>query len=520
MLAFAAVISTIHLEGDVTAAGGDFVEVPFEVPANTAEITVSHTDGDPDVILDFGVWSPEGFRGWGGGNTEDAIIGVAQSSRSYLSGAITAGAGWRVVIGKAQLKAGAGHYSIDITFDDTASLTPKPMAEFSPVVLSTERRWYKGDFHVHSEESGDASATFDDINALAMQRGLDFVNLSDHNTSSQLSLIAAAQPDYAVLLLRGAEITTYAGHGNAVGLPSYVDHRIGFEGRTITNVLDDVAAQDAIFIVNHPALDLGDQCIGCAWNHETTPWDKVSGLEVITGKWDLVESLFTPRAIEMWDEQLSAGHRIAAIGGSDDHSAGEGTGLTDTPIGSPTTLVLADELSEAAIVAAIRKGRTMVMLRGPDDPFVDVHLETADGALAEIGDDVDNIATASFPLTITGGNGSTAQLWRDGVLIDEVAVDSDSFTHTFRDAPGAADHRYRIEMINDGGKRIVVTSHFYVHGIAGDGGGCGCQSNDPSGALWLLLALATTCRRSVRRARPYLDSCLRRSTRGAGASAG
>jgi uncharacterized protein (TIGR03382 family) len=171
-----------------------------------------------------------------------------------------------------------------------------------------------------------------------------------------------------------------------------------------------------------------------------------------------------------------------------------GTGLTDTPLGSPTTLVLADELSEAAIIDAIKKGRTMVMLRGPDDPFVDVHLLTADGALAEIGDDVDKLATAEFPLTITGGTGGIAQLWRDGVLIDEVEVDTDSFTHTFRDAPGAADRRYRIEMINDGGKRIVVTSHFYVHGIAADDG-CGCQSNEPGGITVILLALGLVLRK-------------------------
>lgn len=489
MLAFLAVITTVHLEADVAAAGGDFVDVPFEVPLNTAEIRISHTDGDADVILDFGVWSPEGFRGWGGGNTEDAIIGVAQSSRSYLPGAITPGMGWTVVIGKAQLNNGAGHYAIDIEFDDTATLTPKPMASFDPVVLSAERRWYKGDFHVHSEESGDASATFDQISTLAAERGLDFVNLSDHNTSSQLSLIAAFQPTTDVLLLRGAEITTYAGHGNAVGLPSYVDHRIGYQGRTIVDVLDEVELQNAIFIVNHPSLDLGDACIGCAWEHAETPWDKVSGIEVITGKFDLVESLFVPRAIEIWDEQLDAGHRIAAIGGSDDHSAGEGTGLTDTPLGSPTTLVLADELSEAAIIAAIRKGRTMVMLRGPDDPFIDVHAVNRDGSLAEIGDDIDGVATAEFPLAITGGTGGVVQLWRDGVLIDEAEVDSDAFAHAFRDAPGAADHRYRIELINDSGKRIVVTSHFFVHGIE-DESGCGCRSNEPEGMIFPILLLA------------------------------
>jgi hypothetical protein len=513
LLPVIAVLSSVHLEADVPVGGGDYVDVPFEVPAGTQEIRVVHVDNDDFVILDWGVWSPDGFRGWGGGNLEDAVIGVAQSSRSYLPGPITPGM-WTVSIGKAKLGAAGGHYSIDITCSDTASLTPLPTAAFDPVVLSTERRWYKGDFHVHSEDSGDASATLDQIAMLSQQRGLDFVNLSDHNTSSHLARAAAAQPSYpGVLFLRGAEITTYAGHGNAVGLPSYVDHRIGYQGRTIVDVLDEVAAQNALFIVNHPTLELGENCIGCAWKHETTPWDKVSGIEVITGKWDVVERLFVPSAIMLWDSLLDQGYRIAPVSGSDDHSAGTGTGLTDTPIGSPTTLVLADNLSEAAIMDAIRKGRTMVMMRGPDDPFVDVHVETAAGAFAEIGDDVDGIATVTMPLTITGGAGNFVQLWRDGERLEQIEITSDSFSHTFEDVPGAEDHRYRIELINDANNRIVVTGHFFVHGIAGDDG-CGCRSsNDSLLPLWLV-GLAIACRRGARRARRDRDTRRSGSARG------
>ena len=86
-LAFvAAVLSTVHLEGDITAAGGDYHDVQFTVPAGTVEIQITHTDGSEFVVLDWGVWAPEGFRGWGGGLEDDAIIGVAQSSRSYLPG--------------------------------------------------------------------------------------------------------------------------------------------------------------------------------------------------------------------------------------------------------------------------------------------------------------------------------------------------------------------------------------------------------------------------------------------------
>src|SRR5262249_2103403 len=153
---------------------------------------------------------------------------------------------------------------------------------------------------------------------------------------------------------------------NAVGLHDYIDHRIGYRSRAIGGVLDDAAAQGAIFIVNHPALDLGNACIGCAWRHADTDWHKVTGIELITGNWSFGAAVFVPKVIAMWDAALDQGARVAAIGGSDDHTAGQNEGPTGSPIGSPTTLVLADELSEAAILDAVRHGRTIVQLRGPD----------------------------------------------------------------------------------------------------------------------------------------------------------
>ncbi len=474
LLALAAVLSTMHYEADVPAADGDYVDVLFEVPAGTREIQIKHDDGSDFDILDWGVWSPEGFRGWGGGNTEDIVIGIDQSSRSYLPGPITPGT-WRVTIGKAKLDADGGRYIIDVICRDDVTLVVRPKAAFMPAVLDDTRRWYKGDFHVHSAESGDATASFEQIGTLAKQRGLDFVNLSDHNTSSHLELAAAAQPMHAdVLFLRGAEITTYHGHGNAVGLSTYVDHRIGFQGVTIDSVLEAVAAANAIFIVNHPTLDLGDNCLGCAWEHPTTDWSRVSGIEILTGPWDVVERLFAPRAIAMWDELLAQGHRIAAIGGSDDHRAGTGTSLTDSPIGSPTTLVLADNLSEAAIMEGIRKGRTIVQLRGPDDPLVDMRIGDA-----EIGDEI-TADTARVEVSVTGGAGMFVQLWKDGAKLEQRAITSDDFKTTFDDDTegGVHPHRYRIEVINDANNRIVVTSHIYVNappltGFVGccDGGG-------------------------------------------------
>lgn len=497
---FAALPATIHLEGTVTADGGDYADVPFTCPAGTKEIEIDHADNSDTAILDFGVWSASGFRGWSGGLTDPITIGVDQSSRGYLPGPIADGEAWTMVIGKALLDSTGAHYTIDVTCRDTETLPVLAKAAYTPVVMSTERRWYKGDFHVHSVQSGDATASLQANVDLAHSRGLDFINGSDHNTISQHALIAAQQASWPILVMRGAEITTYSGHGNAVGIHDYVDHRLGYQGRTIGNVIDDVKAQGGIFIVNHPATDLGTGCIGCGWKHlDDVPWDEVAGIEVLTAGYQLGVIAYTPKVIEMWDALEDQGHRIAAVSGSDDHTAGIGEGTVGAPVGSPASRVLADELSEAGIMDAVRKRHTMVMMRGPDDPIVDVQMKTADGKLADIGDDVPGIATAELPTHITGASGYFLQLWRDGQKALEVPVTSNDFTTTLTDTPTAGAHRYRVELDDQGSDRVVVTSHFYVTATGkADGGGC---ATGPGGALagMLLPALGLLISRRRRR---------------------
>jgi hypothetical protein len=492
----AGVISTLHLEGPVVADGGDYLIVPFEVPAGTVEIEIAHSDGSDADILDWGVWAPEGFRGWGGGNTEPIVIGVDESSRSYLEGPITPGT-WELVIGKAKLPTGAGAYTADVTFRDAPTLTPLPRDAPSAPTLATGTRWYAGDFHVHSEESGDARATLDEIGTLARSRGLDFVVITDHNTVSQDGRIAAAQPDHPDLLfVRGIEVTTYAGHGNAIGATSYVDHRAGLDGVGAPTILDEVTDQGAVFSINHPALQLGDACIGCAWRHDDTPWDQVAAIEIHTGNFEVTGTLFTPQAIALWDEQLAAGYALAAIGGSDDHTAGVDEGATGSPIGSPTTMVLADALSEAAILDAIRAGRTVVKLRGPDDPMAE--LTSGD---ARIGDTVTGVGEARLTLHVTGGDGTLAQVWRDGALVEGFTVEGDDWTHTVVYPVTGERERYRIEIVQN--RRVTVTSHLYVEGdpSLADGGGC-CSAGGGGAAAWLVLVLGCGACRPARRKRP------------------
>jgi MYXO-CTERM domain-containing protein len=375
-----------------------------------------------------------------------------------------------------------------------------PKAEWQPVVLESNHRWYKGDFHVHSMQSGDSRAVMDDDVSLAHSRGLDFINLSDHNTVAQIALAAAQQANYSALVLRSSEITTYSGHGNGVGISSYVDHRVGYDNRTMQNIVDDVVAQGGIFLVNHPADNLGQQCIGCAWGHmDDTPWDEVSGIEVLTSGWDIGVNLFTPTVLQMWDTLEDAGHKLAAVGGSDDHRAGVNEGGTSSDVGSPCVSVLADGLSEAAILAGVRARHTIVQLRGCSDAMVTATMKTPTGGVAQIGDEVAGVEDAVFTVHVTGGDTGIASLWRDGKQIDVHPISGDDVTFTFEDRPGAENHRYRIELVEgQSNRRIVITSHFYVDGIAG-AGGCSTTGGSSAAPLLLVLGLLGLKRRRVDR---------------------
>lgn len=491
--------TSIHLAGDVPDDGLDHFFLSFDVPEGVAEIEVRHADDSDVNILDWGLDGPAGFVGWGGGNAEPAVVNAQAASRSYLPTAITPGT-WSVVVGKAKLVELPGAYDVEVVLRDAVTLAPQTERRaYAPAApLSATPGWYAGDLHVHSRESGDASPTVDEIATFAGSVGLDFVVYSDHNTISQNDLLVDAQarhPD--VLLLPGIEFTTYAGHAGATGATAWVDHRIGQPGATIEAAAAAIHDQGALLVVNHPTLELGDACIGCAWGHDLDPAE-IDGIEVITGGWAPVGQLFFPGTMGLWESWLDAGARVAAVGGSDDHTGGVAGGATDSPIGSPTTMVWADDLSEASILAGLRAGLTVVKLQGPDDPMLELWPESGDRTLADTPDDV------PWVVTVTGGAGGSVQWIVDGAVVDTVTVDADPFTDTRAFDAGPDGLRVRVVLLVDGDER-VVTSYRWVEDAAAadptdpDEPACGCAARPAPGtgaALGLTLALLGVRRRA------------------------
>lgn len=465
------------IEGDLPDGGPDFVMIPFEVPAGTEEISVAHPKQQPENILDYGVFDPAGYRGWGGGNDEPAVVGRLAASRSYLAGPMPAGQ-WSVVIGKAKIITSPAHYRLEIDVRSAAVLPPQPArAPYQPIRLGEETRWYAGDLHQHSRESGDASPTLDAVATFARSRGLDFVEYSEHNTVSQLDFfsdVQARHPD--LLLLPGVEFTTYAGHANGIGATRYVDHRLGYGEVTLETALANFATQDVVFSINHPLLDLGQNCIGCAWKHKI-PREQLGAVEIGTGGFDKTGLIFGKQTLAWWERLSAQGLHLAPVGGSDDHSGGTGTGMFDSPIGNPTTMVYATALDAAAIVEGIRKGHTVVKLQGPGDPMVDLRIGDA-----MVGDTL----VAHSPLlkvTVTGGVGARLVVFKDGAELYSTEVTADPFEWADVVSGGG---RFRAEAQIDGQPR-TVTGNLWVESPVEPPPktGCGCSGG---GELWLLLA--------------------------------
>jgi MYXO-CTERM domain-containing protein len=286
---------------------------------------------------------------------------------------------------------------------------------------------------VHSRQSGDASPTIGETLELAQGLGLDFIMLSEHNTNSGLTLYASVQPDYPkLLLIPGVEWTTYSGHANALGATEWVDHKVGVRGVTAAAAIEQYHDQGALFSINHPTVPGGNFCIGCPWDIDVDP-TIVDGLEAIGGIWE---------AVDYWEQMCADGSHATALGGSDDHRAGEGSGVLYSPIGMPTTMVYAEELSVDAILEGVRSGRTVVKVNSPEDPMLETELSGERMGNTVFAD------AATLSAVVTDGVGTTLQIIKNGAVLGSATVNSDPFTHEMSvEAPAEGEDRYRHQLV-------------------------------------------------------------------------
>jgi hypothetical protein len=181
--------------------------------------------------------------------------------------------------------------------------------------------------------------------------------------------------------------------------------------------------------------------MGCGWNdRDAHTLEAVDAVEIVNG--DAAED--PPAGWRFWTDLLNRGHRLTAIGGSDEHTPDE---TADRRIGRPTTMIRAEELSEAALIAGLRAGRAYVRMREPAGPSIQF-LAVTDGMVAQMGD---TVAPATLTLNVEterargqrlswirrGVEIGSATIGRDGRASTTVeAGDGDWFSVVIRDAHG------------------------------------------------------------------------------------
>jgi hypothetical protein len=464
------------LEGKVTGTDNQtYFEVPFDVPSGVHRISVdfSYTGKEQKTTLDLGIADPERFRGNSGGNKSHFTLSETDATPSYLPGPITAGK-WKLLISVPNIRRNQeSTYRAEIRFNN-----PSEDQGFTSAPLETGIRWYRGDLHMHTAHS-DGSCSSQSGKRVpcpvfltaqaAVERGLDFIAISDHNTTSQYEPMRELQPYFdRLLLIPGREITTFWGHFNIFGVTDYVDYRaVGSGGRDVNQILRQVRAKGGIASINHADAPSGEICMGCGWMPPTdVDMSLFSGVEVINGG-----SLFLSSA-DFWDRELSKGFRLTAVGGSDSHNALAKAGEPGA-IGWPETVVEAKELSVPAILDGLRSGRVFIDLTGSHDRVIDI--EARDSAVQEkqSGDwtpmgetlEVASGDAISFRVHVAGCPLARVHLFLDGretPSLPALATGASKDPLPFSWTADGASHSIRAEVRDSNGSLMLVSNPIYI----------------------------------------------------------
>jgi hypothetical protein len=381
--------------------------LPVEVGPGTAglrvELDYERTGG---AVLDLGCLGPNGFRGWSGGARGSFVITREAATPGYLPGELEAGT-WQVMIGVHRVPPdGAGYQLTAEALPRTGALAgaaelrtppaPPPPAR-RPLPASEGRRWLAGDLHAHTVHS-DGVLTVSELAALAVERGLDFIAVTDHNTVSHHAELPAAARRYGITLLPGQEVTTDGGHAGALGDIGWIDFR-----RPPDDWLDATEAGGGLLSINHPFAG------PVSWVH---PMRRRPPL-VEVWHWSWLDLRWTTPLgwWQAWDPTATP------VGGSDWHRPG-----SDAPLGRPTTWVQCAGTEPGDVLDGLRAGLVAisaerdgpVLLRHEGDfVAIDAHgltLAGPQGPCARIRGERARLTAAPGPHRLLDASGATLAL--------------------------------------------------------------------------------------------------------------
>ncbi|MBB6142843.1 hypothetical protein HNQ77_000781 [Silvibacterium bohemicum] len=462
------------LRGTVTYANRQtYLELPFAVGKDVSRISVelSYTEHDKHTNIDLGVFDPQRFRGWSGGNKSFFTISETDATPSYLPGVVVPGK-WKLILGVPNIEEGVrSDYEAKIYFSHRKDVLEG--STFSQKPLREGAAWYRGDLHMHNAHSDGSCLsqsgqkvpcplykTVED----AANRKLDFIAITDHNTMSQYNDMRELQPYFdKLLLMPGREVTTFDGHANVFGTTEFIDFRLTSPHvPTVNDLLKQVEEVHGLISINHPGSPSGAACMGCGWTAPDTDYSRVNAIEAINGG-----SLDGPRSgIPFWQDKLNKGFRLTAIGGSDNHDADYGPSIRSA-VGHPTTVVYAPNLTEEAILNGIRAGHAFVDIVGTSDRTLEL-TASAGTTTASMGDVLASPAGQQIHFTVKmlALENEHAEVILDGdltTLVDASPAQATEETRSFDYQSDGKRHWLRVNIRSADGSLLLVGNPIYLN---------------------------------------------------------
>lgn len=353
------------------------------VPDRTVELRIRFRWGPLDLgseqlanQLSLTLFGPEGFRGGAlrARDDQEVVIGESAATPGCVAGPIEPGR-WTLNVDSGEIlndgvETGYLTYHLEAIArvgDPDATAGPRASTARWPSAPDGGLRWYRGDLHSHTVHS-DGDITVEDRARGAVERGLDFLAITDHNTISQHREVDRWSD--GITPIRGSEVTTFHGHINCLGLETAIDWRDSARGKGAAAIVEQAHRQNALVSINHPSAFGDPWCSGCHWDYARVDYSTFDAMEVWNGRWAIPETN-NEAALAFWTDLLDAGLRLTGVSGTDSHSAEE-----DAYIALPLTHVHAPDPSEGSILDGIRRGRVFVS----SGPIVSFRALGSDGA--------------------------------------------------------------------------------------------------------------------------------------------